>query len=162
MSLFAHHLPQPRALIFLSPSSVPRCAQHLTMFHAPLALWTRALHLPAHAHMKYVPLMPGEVFDYLVTHGRMKEKEARLKFRQVRRVCACSRADRVGGPVPAQPVHRPSRCVYQIHTNIPGMSRLVMLERSVSCSFFALLAMTHPSCAPPGMIKCNPHVCKQM
>jgi hypothetical protein len=26
----------------------------------------------------------GEVFDYLVLHGRMKEKEARAKFRQVR------------------------------------------------------------------------------
>lgn len=26
----------------------------------------------------------GEVFDYLVFHGRMKEKEARAKFRQVR------------------------------------------------------------------------------
>jgi len=24
----------------------------------------------------------GEVFDYLVLHGRMKEKEARAKFRQ--------------------------------------------------------------------------------
>lgn len=30
----------------------------------------------------------GEVFDYLVLHGRMKEKEARSKFRQVRnRAC---------------------------------------------------------------------------
>lgn len=25
----------------------------------------------------------GEVFDYLVMHGRMKEKEARAKFRQI-------------------------------------------------------------------------------
>ena len=28
-------------------------------------------------------LVVGEVFDYLVAHGRMKEKEARSKFRQV-------------------------------------------------------------------------------
>ena len=35
--------------------------------------------------MHYV--FPGEVFDYLVAHGRMKEKEARVKFRQVSNDC---------------------------------------------------------------------------
>lgn len=28
-------------------------------------------------------LLVGEVFDYLVTHGKMKEKDARIKFRQI-------------------------------------------------------------------------------
>ena len=28
-------------------------------------------------------LFPGEAFDYLVAHGRMKENEARAKLRQV-------------------------------------------------------------------------------
>ena len=32
----------------------------------------------------------GEVFDFLVAHGRMKEKEARAKFRQV---SSCSRPE---------------------------------------------------------------------
>lgn len=33
--------------------------------------------------MKIFFSFTGEVFDYLVAHGRMKEKEARAKFRQV-------------------------------------------------------------------------------
>uniref|UniRef100_A0A673ZX50 non-specific serine/threonine protein kinase n=1 Tax=Salmo trutta TaxID=8032 RepID=A0A673ZX50_SALTR len=39
---------------------------------------------PASLFVDVVCLSPsGEVFDYLVSHGRMKEKEARAKFRQI-------------------------------------------------------------------------------
>jgi len=37
-------------------------------------------------------MVSGEVFDYFVAHGRMKEKEARSKFRQV---CFFFRLDKI-------------------------------------------------------------------
>ncbi len=43
---------------------------------------TISAHHDTHLYMSL--FMLGEVFDYLVAHGRMKEKEARAKFRQVR------------------------------------------------------------------------------
>ena len=34
-------------------------------------------------YYKFSFCLLGEVFDYLVAHGRMKEREARVKFRQI-------------------------------------------------------------------------------
>jgi MAP/microtubule affinity-regulating kinase len=43
----------------------------------------RVLNSSNTAKIIFLFYLGGEVFDYLVMHGRMKEKEARAKFRQI-------------------------------------------------------------------------------
>ena len=48
----------------------------------------------------------GEVFDYLVLHGRMKEKEARAKFRQVIATDNVTRPQKRNGPAASSVVSK--------------------------------------------------------
>lgn len=108
----------------------------------------------------------GEVFDYLVAHGRMKEKEARAKFRQVsqrRRVMrqdhAVSRtAEESCGSVPGDSLapHSPptaarsdtQRCVISIDpTALSPPFRCSFSQQNVvnECAFFIHWSRAHLS-----------------
>lgn len=86
--------PAPHALLsqtLLSQTLHPHALLSQTLHHMPCSHTPAPHTLPScHLAPALPPLPPsaGEVFDYLVSHGRMKEKEARAKFRQVRRDAA--------------------------------------------------------------------------
>lgn len=73
----------------------------------------------------------GEVFDYLVLHGRMKEKEARVKFRQIVSAVQYCHQKRI--------IHRYGRelAVVCKFINIPIQHRLTSLQRFKSRKSFA-------------------------
>ena len=73
----------------------------------------------------------GEVFDYLVAHGRMKEKEARVKFRQVKNnyIHVCSLLASV-----MSPLSRENRQLYvcNLHCMYCGV---IHMSSNFTCTF---------------------------
>ena len=67
----------------LTDSSIEKLLFKISSWSTQILLFFEISSYKSIHEFNFLSSFIGEVFDYLVAHGRMKEKEARSKFRQV-------------------------------------------------------------------------------